>query len=272
MTRAALESTLLARRGAGRKLVVPYVTAGVVADWLQVVRALAAAGADAVEIGLPFSDPMMDGPTIQEASLRALERGTTAPAALAALADADVGVPLVAMTYYNIVYRAGHRRFARMLADAGVSGAIVPDLPLEESAPWRAEAEAAGVDGVLLVAPSTPDERARRICAASRGFVYAVGVMGVTGERAALADSARQVARRLRPLSRLPVCVGVGISTPEQAVEVCRDADGVVIGSALVHRLLEGADPTDAAALVVDVRRALDERVESDEPVETGRG
>ncbi len=272
MTRAALESTLLARRGAGRKLVVPYVTAGVVADWLQVVRALAAAGADAVEIGLPFSDPMMDGPTIQEASLRALERGTTAPAALAALADADVGVPLVAMTYYNIVYRAGHRRFARMLADAGVSGAIVPDLPLEESAPWRAEAEAAGVDGVLLVAPSTPDERAGRMCAASRCLVYAVGVMGVTGERAALADSARQVARRLRPLSRLPVCVGVGISTPEQAVEVCRDADGVVIGSALVHRLLEDADPTDAAALVVDVRRALDERVESDEPVETGRG
>jgi len=271
VTGAALQSMLLARRAAGRKLVVPYVTAGVVADWLQVVRALAAAGADAVEIGLPFSDPMMDGPTIQEASLRALERGTTAPAALAELADADVGVPLVAMTYYNIVYRAGHRRFSRMLADAGVSGAIVPDLPLEESAPWRSEAEAAGVDSVLLVAPSTPDERARRICEASRGFVYAVGVMGVTGERAALADSAREMARRLRPLSTLPVCVGVGISTPQQAVAVCGDADGVVIGSALVHRLLEGADPTEAAALVVEVRRALDEHLESEEPAKSSR-
>lgn len=259
-----MQSTLLARHRAGRKLVVPFVTAGVVVDWLHVVRALADAGADAVEIGLPFSDPMMDGPTIQEASLRALERGMTPPAALAALASADIDVPLVAMTYYNIAFRAGHRRFARMLADAGVSGAILPDLPLEESGPWRAAAEAAGVDSVLLVAPSTPDDRAQRICEASRGFVYAVGVMGVTGERAALADSARTMARRLRPLSTLPVCVGVGITTPDQAVAVCGDADGVVIGSALVRRLLDGADPIEAAALVVDVRRALDELVGAD--------
>lgn len=261
MSASSLQPTLLARRGAGRKLVVPYVTAGVVGDWVQVVQALAAAGADAVEIGLPFSDPMMDGPTIQEASLRALERGTTPSSALRALAGADVDVPLVAMTYYNIVYRAGHRRFAKMLRDVGVSGAIVPDLPLEESEPWRSAAEAAGVDCVLLAAPSTPEERAKAICRASRGFVYAVGVMGVTGERSALAESARQLARRLRPISDLPVCVGVGITTPEQAVEVCGDADGVVIGSALVRRLLDGAEPGEAAALVTDVRRALDELV-----------
>lgn len=253
-----LEVVLRQRRDAGRKLVVPYVTAGMADDWLDVVRAVAAAGADAVEIGLPFSDPMIDGPVIQAASTTALARGTTPHGVLAALSDADAGVPLVVMTYYNLVFRAGERRFAAMLASAGVAGAIVPDLPLEESASWRAEAVAAEVDTVLLVAPSTPDDRAAQICAATRGFVYAVGVMGVTGERTALADTARQVARRVRGMTDVPVCVGVGISTPAQAAEVCQDADGVVIGSALVRRLLDGAGPEGAAALVADVRRTLD--------------
>lgn len=253
-----LEAALRAGRDAGRKLVIPYVTAGLADDWLDVVRALAAAGADAVEIGLPFSDPMMDGPTIQAASTAALVRGTTPQGVLATLPEADAGVPLVVMTYYNLVFRAGEHRFAAELAAAGVAGAIVPDLPLEEGSGWRAEARAAGVDAVQLVAPSTPDERAARICAAARGFVYAVGLMGVTGERTALADSARKLARRLKPLTDVPVCVGVGISTPTQAAEVCRDADGVVIGSALVRRLLDGGGPAEAAALVAEVRRAVD--------------
>lgn len=254
-----LESVLRRARDAGRKLVVPYVTAGVVDDWLDVVRAVAVAGADAIEIGLPFSDPMMDGPVIQQASTIALSRGTTPAAVVASLGDADAGVPLVVMTYYNLVFRAGERRFAATLAAAGVAGAIVPDLPLEEGAAWRAEALAAGIDAVALVAPSTPEERAARICAAARGFVYAVGLMGVTGERAALADTARQVARRVRALTDVPVCVGVGVSTPAQAAEVCRDADGVVVGSALVRRVLDGAGPAGAAALVADIRRAVDE-------------
>lgn len=253
-----LESVLRQRRDAGRKLVVPYVTAGLADDWLDVVRAVAAAGADAVEIGLPFSDPMMDGPTIQEASTVALARGTTPQSVLAACSGADAGVPLVVMTYYNLVFRAGERRFAALLAAAGVAGAIVPDLPLEESVSWRAEAVAAEVDTVLLVAPSTPDERAAQICAVARGFVYAVGLMGVTGERTSLADTARQLARRVRSLTDVPVCVGVGISTPEQAAEVCRDADGVVVGSALMRRLLDGGGPAEAAALVADIRRAVD--------------
>lgn len=255
-----LESALRRARDAGRKLLVPYVTAGVTDDWLDVVRAVAAAGADAVEVGLPFSDPMIDGPTIQLASTRALARGTTPAAVVGALAGADAGVPLVVMTYYNLVFRAGERRFAATLAEAGVAGAIVPDLPLEEGVTWRAEALAAGVDAVPLVAPSTPDGRAARICAVARGFVYAVGLMGVTGERAALADTARQVAARVRRMTDVPVCVGVGISTPGQAVEVCRDADGVVVGSALVRRILDGAGATGAAELVADLRRALDGR------------
>ena len=162
---------------------MPYITGGMGDDWLDAVHAVADAGADAIEIGIPFSDPVMDGPTIQEASVRALARGTTPAGILGALARTEVGVPLAVMTYYNLVFRAGHRRFADSLVSAGVAGAIVPDLPLEEAGGWLDEAETAGVETVLLVAPSTPDERARRICAESRGFVYGVGLMGVTGER-----------------------------------------------------------------------------------------
>lgn len=253
-----LERHLRARRDAGHKLLVPYVTGGMDGTWLDAVRAVADAGADAVEIGIPFSDPVMDGPVIQQASVRALARGTTPAGILSSLIRADVGAPLAVMTYYNLVFRAGHRRFARSLADAGVSGAIVPDLPLEEAGEWCAEADAAGVETVFLVAPSTPDDRARRICARTRGFVYGIGVMGVTGERTELAATAREVAGRLRRITDLPVCIGVGVSTPDQAVEVCREADGVVVGSALVRRLLDGAGPRGAAAFVAELRAALD--------------
>jgi tryptophan synthase alpha chain len=254
----ALERHLRSRRDGGSKLLVAYVTGGMSPDWLDVVHALSDAGADAIEVGIPFSDPMIDGPTIQEASVRALARGTTPGALLDALGRTEVGVPLAVMTYYNIVFRAGHRRFARSLADAGVAGAIVPDLPLEESGDWRAEADPAGVEAVLLVAPSTPDARAAAICAASRGFVYGVGVMGVTGERASLASTAGVVAGRLRAMTDKPVCIGIGVSTPEQAAEVCAVADGVVVGSALVRRLLDGGGPSGAAAFVGALRDGID--------------
>jgi tryptophan synthase alpha chain len=253
-----LEQRLRARRDAGGKLLVAYVTGGMGDDWLDAVHAVADAGADAIEIGIPFSDPVMDGPTIQEASVRALARGTTPSTILDALAGTEVGVPLAAMTYYNLVFRAGHRRFARSLIDAGVVGAIVPDLPPEEAGGWCEEADAAGVETVFLVAPSTPAERARQICALSRGFVYGVGVMGVTGERVALAATARQVAGRLRPMTDVPVCIGIGVSTPAQAAEVCSEADGVVVGSALVRRLLDGGGPDGAAAFVAALRAAID--------------
>jgi len=254
----ALEAHLRARRAAGRKLLVVYVTGGMDAQWLDVVHAVVEAGADAVEVGVPFSDPMIDGPVIQRASLAALARGTTPAGLLDELRQAEVGVPVAVMTYYNIVFRAGERRFAASLADAKVAAAIVPDLPLEEAGPWCAEADAAGVETVLLVAPTTPEERARRICARSRGFVYGVGTMGVTGERAALAASARQVARRVRGLTDLPVCIGIGVSTAAQAVEACTEADGVVVGSALVRRLLDGEGPSGAASFVGELRAGLD--------------
>jgi tryptophan synthase alpha chain len=253
-----LETHLRVRRDEGRKLLVPYVTGGMAADWADVAHAVVDAGADALEVGIPFSDPMIDGPTVQQASLRALERGTTPAAVLDTLSRSDLSVPVCVMTYYNIVARAGLRRFARSLADAGISGAIVPDLPLEEAGEWCAEADDAGVATVLLVAPSTPDERARAICARSRGFVYGVGVMGVTGERAELGASVREVAGKVRRVTDRPVCIGIGISTPAQAAEACAEADGVVVGSALVRRLLDGAGPDGAAAFVAELRAGID--------------
>ena len=141
-----LETALRRNRDAGRKLLVPYITGGISADWCEILRAIAAAGADAIEIGIPFSDPVMDGPTIQEASTRALGRGTTPLSILDDVTGVDAGVPLVAMTYGNLVHKAGRRRFAGQLAAAGISGAIIPDFPLEESEEWEAAAEAEGVD------------------------------------------------------------------------------------------------------------------------------
>jgi tryptophan synthase alpha chain len=256
---AFLEATLTARRDAGHKLLIPYVTGGMDDKWMLTVEALAGAGADAIEVGIPFSDPMIDGTTIQEASLRALERGPTPDGILADLTRIDVGIPVVAMTYYNIIVRAGHDRMAGLMAEAGVAGAIVPDLPLEEIDGWAEAADRAEVATVLLVAPSTPPPRVVAICRRSRGFVYAAGRMAVTGEQTDLADSAREVAARVVVATELPVCVGIGVSTPEQAVAASQVADGVVIGSALVRRLLEGAGPDGAAEFVAGVRRALDQ-------------
>jgi tryptophan synthase alpha chain len=253
-----LEADLRARRGRGHKLLIPYLMGGMTDDWVETLAAVVHAGADAVEVGIPFSDPMMDGPVIQEAAVRALGRGTVPDDVVGGIGRAEVRVPVAVMTYYNIVFRAGHRRMARSLASAGVTGAILPDLPLEELGPWAAEADAAGVHTVLLVAPSSTPERVARICARSSGFVYAVARMGVTGERGELGSDAAAVVARVRACTDTPVCVGVGVSTPEQAAEVCQVADGVVVGSALVRRLLEGQGPDGAAAFVRSLREAID--------------
>jgi tryptophan synthase alpha chain len=255
----SLESALRAARDKGRKLLIPYVTGGIAPDWIHTLAAIGAAGADAIEIGIPFSDPVMDGPTIQEASARALARGTTPEGILAELDHLDMSVPLVAMTYYNLVFRAGDSRFASSLAAAGVAGAIIPDLPLEESSGWEAACASAGVASVLLAAPVSPDDRLAEIAARSRGFVYAVGLMGVTGERATVAASAGVLAKRLKRLTDKPVVIGFGISTPEQAAEAAASADGVVVASALMRRYLDGATPEEIGAQVAAIRRRLDE-------------
>ncbi len=259
-TPGPVEAALRARRDAGHKLLVPYVTGGLGDDWIAVVEAVAAAGADAVEIGIPFSDPVMDGPVIQEASQRALAQGVTPGSILADLARIDAGVPLVVMTYYNVVFRAGHRRFARSLVERGVSGAIVPDLPLAELDGWGEAADDAGVETILLTAPNTPDHTLRAICARSRGWVYGVALMGVTGERASLAATAGVMGARLKAATDKPVLLGVGVSTPEQAAEAAAAADGVIVGSAVVRRLLAGAGPDGAATFVAELRDGLENR------------
>lgn len=258
MNGVAVEPHLRAVRDGGRKALVTYVTGGLGPRWTDVLEAMVAAGADLVEVGIPYSDPVMDGPTIQEASNRALAEGANPASILDAVARVDVSVPLVAMTYYNVVFRAGHARFARMLVDAGVRGAIVPDLPLEESGGWEAEAEAAGVAPVLLAAPVTPDDRLHELCRRSQGFVYGVNLMGVTGERSSLGAAAGVLAKRLKSVTDKPVVMGFGISSPEQAVAAAAEADGVVVASALMRMVLDGAGPDAVGDAVRAIRLALD--------------
>jgi tryptophan synthase alpha chain len=254
-----LEAHLRARRAEGRKLLLPYVTGGYpIGEWTRLIEGFASVGADAMEIGIPFSDPVMDGPTIQEASSLALEAGINPTSVLDEVAKTDPGVPLIAMTYYNICFRMGHQRFASSLRQAGISAAILPDLPLEEIGPWAEAADAEGIETVLLAAPTAPDERLPRIVERARGFVYGVGLVGITGERAELAASALQMARRLKDITDKPVIIGIGVSTPEQAAEVASVADGVVVASAIIRRLLDGGGIDDAIGFVAELRAALD--------------
>lgn len=253
----SLETALRQRIAGGGKCLVPYVTGGY-PGWADAVRACAANGADAVEIGIPFSDPVMDGPVIQMASERALAAGATPVSILRQVRDLDVGFPLAVMCYYNTVFHAGHARFASDLHASGVAAAIIPDLPLEESGEWCLAADAEGVETVMLAAPTAPDERLPRVAARARGFVYSVGLLGVTGERQSLAATATTLAARLKAVTDKPILVGVGVSNADQAVEACRVADGVVMGAAVVRRMIEGG--ADAVGtFVAEVRAALDQ-------------
>ncbi|KUL21669.1 tryptophan synthase subunit alpha [Actinoplanes awajinensis] len=350
----------------------PYLTGGITPDWIDYLLAFQEAGADAVEIGLPFSDPMLDGATIQQASDQALRRGASVTSILADLTAARdrIRIPLIAMTYANLVFhhsaarphaggtvpgrepqadgttpdraqaggtapsrepeaggtapdreqaggtapdrepealrlaedggtraagatrrsssgpdgaahsgetgpdRAAHgsepdagdaasgggpEAFCRRLAAAGFSGLIVPDVPIDELDQLEAAAAASGIDLILLAAPVTPPDRLAEIGARSRNFVYAVSVMATTGERDALAESAAPLADRIKAVTDLPVLIGFGISTPAQAAEAARAGDGVVIGAALMRRVLDGASPADLRVEVAAFRTALDQ-------------
>jgi len=245
-----------AAKAAGHKLLVPYITGGY-PGWMDCVRAAAANGADGIELGIPFSDPVIDGPVIQQASLVALNAGAIPPAVLDEAATLDIGIPIAVMTYYNIVHHDGHRRFAGRLVAAGVSGCILPDLPLEESEPWTRAADDAGVETIMLAAPTASDERLGRVVERVRGFVYSVGLLGVTGERTSLAATATALASRLLKITDKPVLVGVGVSNAEQAREACTVADGVVQGASVVRRMMDGG--ADAVGeYVAEVRAAID--------------
>jgi tryptophan synthase alpha chain len=243
-----------------RKLLIPYVTGGIADDWTDYVLAFQEAGADVIEIGLPFSDPMLDGVTIQEASDRALARGATVEGILADVAAirAAVRVPMVAMTYTNLVIHRGEAEFCARLKAAGFDGLIVPDLPLDEVAPLEAAAAAAGIALTLLAAPSTSPERIAEICVRSRGYIYAVSVMGTTGERTSLSRTAGPLAASLKEHATVPVVLGFGISTPAQARDAGAVADGVAIGAALMRRVLDGASAERVGGDLAGMRKGMD--------------
>jgi tryptophan synthase alpha chain len=258
---AAVETTLSQARAAGRPALVPYVTGGIRDDWTDLLAAMIEAGADAVEIGLPFSDPMLDGPIIQRASDTSLGRGSRIAVILAELGRAAAGqVPLIAMTYANHAYSRGLPRFCRQLADAGVSGVIIPDLPAAEAGDYLDAAGQAGLDATLMVTPATPQPQIRAIARRSRGFLYIMSVMDTTGSPRQDADAGRwAVADRARRASPRPVLVGFGIDSPARAAAAVRHADGVIVASALMRRVLDGATAADIHRDVAALRAAVDQ-------------
>lgn len=265
--RLSLGTRLRELRASSRKLLLPFFTAGYpdMQTFSLLLRAAEAAGADAIEIGLPFSDPLADGPAIQLSSTVALKQGVTIGSALAAVAAMkdELAVPLITMTYINPVLACGAERFAKQAAAAGISGAIFPDLPLGEEGAVGAALADQGIDLIRLVAPTTPDERIARICQAAQGFVYLVSVAGVTGARAGLPDDLPAFVQRVRQHTDLPLLIGFGISTPALAAEAAALADGVIVGSALVNRIKDAASPEAAvqsvSSLLNEMRRAMDD-------------
>jgi tryptophan synthase alpha chain len=217
---------------------------------------LVAAGADAIEVGIPHSDPIMDGGVIQEASRVALQRGTRPGDVLASVADAAVDIPVAVMTYANIVHHRGYEAFCGDLVRSGVDGAIVPDLPVDEAERFGALGASRGIDIVLLAAPGTTSQRYEAIAAASHGFVYCVATYGVTGARDQLSATAREVVAAVRRYTDLPLLVGVGIATPEQAAAASAFADGIIVGSALMAPLVAG-DPKAALQLAEAFRSEI---------------
>jgi tryptophan synthase alpha chain len=255
-----LDETFARLRARGERALLPYFMAGdpSLADTRRLMIEAARRGADVVELGVPFSDPLADGPVIQRAGTRALAGGATVARVLETVAGlrAEIDVPIVLLTYYNPVLAFGLKAFARTAVDAGVDGAIVADMPPEESDPLGTEATAAGLDLVYMVAPTSTVARVRLIARKSRGFIYVVSLTGVTGERQQLpADMATQIAA-IRRETAMPVCVGFGISTPAQVATVGRVADGAAVGSAIV-RLVESR--AGSPTLVDDVGKFIAE-------------
>jgi tryptophan synthase alpha chain len=237
-----LEAVFAGLRLRGERALIPYFVAGdpSLETTAQLIVEADARGADVIEVGLPFSDPLADGPTIQRAAVRALERGTSLYRLLPVLAQASgrIRAPLVLMTYLNPLHRYGLDKVTQDLARAGVAGLIVPDCPVDESAPLAAAASAAALDLIALAAPTSGPARLRRIARASQGFVYLVPLTGITGERTEAPPELVRLVRELRAVTTKPICVGFGISTPEQVAAVVRHADGAIVGSAIV-RLVE---------------------------------
>jgi tryptophan synthase alpha chain len=256
-----LADTFARLRAAGTPGLVTYVTAGDpdLAGTEGILRALDRAGADVVEVGIPFSDPLADGPVIQRATERALAAGTTLLGVLNLLKQLRSGIriPVVLFSYANPVLRIGAERFGDLAREAGVDGVLILDLPIEEAGDFRSMLEARGIDTILLLSPTTSDERLRKAAALGSGFLYAISRLGVTGARNEIADGAEDMVRRIRRVSNLPVALGFGISKPDHVRQVGQWADAAVVGSALVNVIAEAGRSTDINTRVEEYVRWL---------------
>lgn len=258
----ALDKKMEQVRKENRAALIAYVPAGFPTQdgCKKIIDAFVRGGADIIEIGFPYSDPVMDGPTIQAASVIALENGTGAHEVLDALHHASSQVPAVVMTYWNPIERYGTDKFAAALLQAGGSGAITPDLTIEEAGEWKSATDKSELNRIYVVAPSSSDDRLKKVSAECGGFIYAASLMGVTGARSDISASAGALVARLRQVSDKPIAVGLGVSTREQAREVAAFADGVIVGSAFVKEALNG-DIESAVNAIESLTRDLAEGV-----------
>jgi tryptophan synthase alpha chain len=255
-----VRTTIEKARAEGRAALIGYLPVGFpdVETSVAAMRAMVAGGVDIVEVGLPYSDPLMDGPVIQRATEVALAGGTqTRDAFTAVRGVVDAGAPALVMTYWNLIDRYGVSRFASDLAAAGGSGLITPDLIPDEAAQWQVASDAHDLDRVYLVALTSTPDRLAMTAKASRGFVYAASLMGVTGERASVGAGAKELVDRVKAVTDVPVCVGLGVSNGAQAAEVAAFADGVIVGSAFVRALANAPDPQAGVAAVEAIARDL---------------
>jgi tryptophan synthase alpha chain len=268
MASERIAAAFAAARDEGRAALMPYLMGGFpdAGTSLAVAEAYAGSGADLVELGVPFSDPLADGPVIHEAATRALAAGATLESVLSICERIAERVPVVPMVYANMALARGAGEFARLLGEAGAAAAIVPDLPLEETEEIGGELRGAGLALIPLVAPTTPAERRRRICERAEGYVYVVSDTRVTGERDELPAGLAELVEAVRGDATVPVAVGFGIGTPEQAAAVGRIADGVIVGSRLVRTVTEAAGAEAASAAVRGFLRAARDAMR-----ETGR-
>ncbi|GAA3409634.1 tryptophan synthase subunit alpha [Streptosporangium vulgare] len=255
-----LQTVFAKAKADDRAALIGYLPAGFPSKEgaIAVATAMVEAGCDVIEIGLPYSDPLMDGPTIQDAVHRALTNGTRIADVLRTVEGvAATGAATLVMTYWNPIDRYGADRFARDLASAGGVGTITPDLTPEEAGPWREASAAAGIDTVFLVAPSSTEARIEAVVDSCTGFVYAASLMGVTGARESVGEAAQGLVERTRRHTSLPVCVGLGVGTGRQAAEVAGYADGVIVGSAFIRRVLDAPDETSGLAAVRELGAEL---------------
>ncbi|CAB4952097.1 MAG: tryptophan synthase subunit alpha [Actinobacteria bacterium] len=256
----ALDNLFAKVRAENRAALIAYIPAGFPsqAGCAKVIQAFVEAGVDAIEIGFPYSDPVMDGPTIQAAAVTALENGTGSAEVMAALKTAtDTGVAAVVMTYWNPIERYGVNEFAQAIAANGGSGVITPDLTIEESAGWLIATKNSSISPIYVVAPSTSDARLPKVTSACGGFVYAASLMGVTGARNSVSSGAADLVARIRKTTDLPIAVGLGVSTREQAKGVAAYADGVIVGSAFIKALQDAPNEDAGLAAVSNLAREL---------------